>query len=119
MEPEFKCKRIKLSEVSSYIGQKDIKSVHGWCNANKVNVYVVGNRKYVCLQQVKDALEKEFIQAVQKEEPEKYLEICKEYVSTKTLEKYSFSASTRTYTTTTNQLTGDYPDDVRDFINKI
>ena len=119
MSQECNSKRIKLKNVSNYIGLKEPRSIEKWCNNNEVTIYLVKNRKFVYLQQVIDAVEKEFVEGVRREMPDEYLSICKEYVSTRTLEKYSFSSSTYSDTNILDQSAGNYPDDVKNFINNI
>ena len=111
--------RIKLKDVSRYIGLEDIKSIEKWCNSHDVIIYVIGNRRYVWEQQVIDAIEKEFVEAVRRNMPNECYIICKKYVSTRTLEDYSFSTATYTNPNQKNKSDGNYPEDVIDFINNI
>ena len=111
--------RIKLNNVSAYIGLKDIKSIEAWCKKSGVLIHIQGNRKYVFLQQVQKALANEFIDAAIKEEPTKYIDVCKDYVSSTTLEEHSFSASTFSTSVKKQSFTRDYSQDILDFVNKL
>ena len=89
LESNIKIRLIKLNKVSLLIDMKNMKSIEYWCKMNGLDVHIQRKRKYVYEHELKETLEKSYINDTKKNHPADFLERCTNYVSYYSLTKYS------------------------------
>jgi hypothetical protein len=98
---------------------KDMKSIENWCKTNGLDVHIQRKRKYVYEHELKEILEKNYINDTKKNHPTDFLERCINYVSYYSLTKYSgFTASNSTSSVPKNPYSF-FPSEVQELLKTI